>query len=134
MKKHYGSLKGLRICIWGLTFKPKTDDIREAPSLSLIESLLDAGVTLNLYDPKGMKAVEKLYPANPAINFYPTASAAVKDADGLALLTEWKEFIAIDFKQIKALIKQPVLFDGRNIWNPEITKKAGFSYYGIGMR
>jgi UDPglucose 6-dehydrogenase len=134
MKKYYGTLEGLRICIWGLTFKPKTDDIREAPSLSLIESLLDAGVTLNLYDPKGMKAVEKLYPANPAINFYPTASAAVKDADGLALLTEWKEFIAIDFKQLKKLIKQPVLFDGRNIWNAELTKKAGFIYHGIGMR
>lgn len=134
MKKHYGTLDGLCICIWGLTFKPKTDDIREAPSLSLIDSLLKAGATLNLYDPKGMDEMEKIYPENPAVNFYSSAMDAVKNADGLVLLTEWKEFIVIDFNQLKQLIKQAVLFDGRNIWSSEITKKAGFTYYGIGMR
>lgn len=134
IKYHYPSLIDKTIAIWGLTFKPNTDDIREAPSLTLIQQLLDAGSHIKAYCPKGMPAVKKIFHNEKMITFVNCAEEAVKDCDGLALVTEWKQFWSVDFSHLKSLMKQAVLFDGRNIWNPEKIKSAGFHYYGIGVR
>ncbi len=125
-----GDLKGKRIAIWGLAFKPGTDDIREAPALVLVDQLVAAGATVVGTDPVAMDAVRKqigdriIYEAN---NY-----ECVKGADALALVTEWHEFRRPSFDRLKSLLKQPVIFDGRNIWSPAELRAAGFTYYGIG--
>ncbi len=125
-----GDLKGKRIALWGLAFKPGTDDIREAPALVLADQLVSAGATVVGTDPVAMDAVRKqigdriLYEAN---NY-----ECAKGADALALVTEWREFRRPAFERLKTLLKQPVIFDGRNIWSPTELRAAGFTYYGMG--
>ncbi|WP_395376319.1 UDP-glucose dehydrogenase family protein [Marinicella sp. W31] len=130
---HYSDLQGKTITIWGLSFKPNTDDVREAPSLVLIEQLLQAGAHIKAFCPKGMPAVKAKLGKRENITFCSTADAATADSDGLALVTEWKQFWSIDFATLKEKMRSHVIFDGRNIWNPEKAKNAGFSYYGIGL-
>jgi UDPglucose 6-dehydrogenase len=133
ISRHFdGDLKGKTIALWGLTFKPNTDDIREAPSLVLIQQLLDAGARVQAYDPKGNAAVRDYFNHDPRIAFFDDEKAAAEGADALALVTEWKRFWSVDFDALKALMAQPVLFDGRNIWNPHQAREQGFVYYGIG--
>jgi len=123
-------LQGKRIAVWGLAFKPGTDDIREAPALVLIEQLLAAGATVSATDPVAMDAVRRelgdriVYEAN---NY-----ECAKGADALALVTEWHEFRRPAFDRLKGLLKQPVIFDGRNIWSPTELRASGFTYYGMG--
>jgi len=131
IKKHFNHrLKGLRITLWGLAFKPNTDDIRDAPSLKIIESLLKEGVTLRVHDPVANEETKK-HVGNVA-EFFDNNYDALAGADALVIVTEWNEFRRPDFDRMKSLMKQPVIFDGRNIYDPLRIREKGFVYYGIG--
>jgi UDPglucose 6-dehydrogenase len=125
-----GDVKGKRIAVWGLAFKPGTDDIREAPPLVLIDQLLAAGATVSATDPVAIEAVRKQL--GDRVEYQENHYDCAKGADALALVTEWHEFRRPSFERLKAVMKQPVVFDGRNIWSPPELRAAGFTYYGIG--
>jgi UDPglucose 6-dehydrogenase len=126
------SLKDKLIAIWGLSFKPKTDDIREASSLILIEKLLAAGARIKAYDPAAMEETRKLL--GNRIEYSPDPYEAVVNADALALMTEWSEFHLPEFNRMAELMKGKVIFDGRNIYDPAQLRQLGFTYFGIGRR
>jgi UDPglucose 6-dehydrogenase len=132
IKSYYGSnLKGMTIAVWGIAFKPDTDDIRYAPSINLIKKLVRAGVTIKAYDP--IATLKENYKFNP--NMYKecnNALNAIKNSDALVICTEWKEFWSIDPLKFKKLLKSPVIFDGRNIYSSDVMKKQGITYIGIG--
>ena len=133
IKKHFGSrLKGKTIALWGLAFKPNTDDMREAPSQTIIEALLKEGASVRGFDPAAMEEAKRRL--GKRIKFYKGNYEALKDANALVVLTEWNEFRRPDFARIKSLLKEPVIFDGRNIYDPKVMKEMGFVYYGIGRR
>jgi UDPglucose 6-dehydrogenase len=125
-----GSLKGKRIAVWGLAFKPGTDDVREAPALTLIDQLLEAGASVSATDQVAMPAVRKML--GDKIEFESSSYACAKGADALALVTEWHEFRRPNFERLKTMMRQPVLFDGRNVWSSSELRAAGFTYYGMG--
>jgi UDPglucose 6-dehydrogenase len=125
-----GDLKGKRIAVWGLAFKPGTDDIREAPALVLIDQLLAAGASVVATDPVAMEVVRKQL--GDRIQYEENNYECAKGADALVLVTEWREFRGPAFERLKTLLKQPVIFDGRNIWSPTELRAAGFTYYGMG--
>jgi UDPglucose 6-dehydrogenase len=125
-----GNLKGKTIGIWGLAFKPNTDDIREAPALYIIEALLQEGASVLAYDPEAMENVRKVF--GNKIQLVNDPYDAVKDADALAILTEWAEFRTPDFKKLSISMKQKVIFDGRNVFNLETPAEYGFYYNSIG--
>ena len=127
-----GQLKGKNIAVWGLAFKPNTDDMREAPSRVLIDALLEKGAVIKAYDPEARNEALKIYGERLDLQLVDTRDAAVKDADALIVCTEWKEFRTVDFNWLKAEMRNPIVIDGRNIFNPEDLKKAQISYYGIG--
>jgi UDPglucose 6-dehydrogenase len=131
IEKHFaGRLADKTVGVWGLAFKPATDDVREAPSLVLIDRLLELGARVQVYDPEGMQNVRRLY--GPRLTYCQHRDDALRGADALAIVTEWKEFIQPDFDRVRQLMRQPVIFDGRNLYNPQRMKKAGFTYYSIG--
>jgi UDPglucose 6-dehydrogenase len=123
-------LAGKTIAIWGLSFKPRTDDMREAPSVVIIKHLLRAGAEIKAHDPVAMDEARKIF--KNKIKFMEDGYDTLRGADALAVVTEWNEFRTPDFKKIKLLLKKPVIFDGRNLYNQSELKKAGFTYYGIG--
>ena len=118
------------ITLWGLSFKPQTDDIREAPSLVIMNSLIDVGAKIRAHDPVAMPRVRALYGSK--VDFFENSYDALKGADALAIITEWNEFRRPDFERMKSLMKHPVIFDGRNIYDPKLMKEKGFTYFGIG--
>jgi len=126
-----GKLKGKTIAIWGLSFKPETDDMREAPSLVLIGKFLEAGCKVRAYDPESMGETRRRI--GNIIEYAEDPYEALKDADCLLLVTEWKEFRVPDMNMMKELLKNQVIFDGRNIYDAKEIKAAGFEYYGIGL-
>ena len=126
------NLKGKTIAVWGLSFKPNTDDMREASSRVLIEALWKAGAQVRAFDPEAMNETQRIYGTRDDLELVGTKEAALKGADALAICTEWKEFRAPDFKDIQATLKSPVIFDGRNLYKPETVAKYGLSYFGIG--
>ena len=131
IQKHFaGDLRGKRFAIWGLSFKPRTDDIREAPALVLIDWLLEQGVTLAVHDPEAMKNVRRLY--GERLVYCERSMDALRDADALAINTEWGEFRHPNLVEMRRLMKAPVIFDGRNLYDPRIMKELGFTYYSIG--
>ena len=130
MRAHFGSLDGRTIAIWGLAFKPKTDDVREAPAVAVVEALLAAGAKVRAYDPEAMKAARGLF--GPRVALVNGAYDALVGADALGLLTEWNEFRRPDFAKMRKLMQSPVVFDGRNIYNRDQMKADGFTYYAIG--
>ena len=130
LKKHFGSLKDKRIGVWGLSFKPRTDDMREAPSVPLIKGLLAAGAAVHAYDPEAMGVAKKIF--GNKVEFAENSYAALTGADALALVTEWNEFREPDYARMRKLMRAPVIFDGRNIYNPEQIKAQGFTYFSIG--
>jgi UDPglucose 6-dehydrogenase len=130
MKAHFGSMKGKTVAVWGLAFKPRTDDMREAPAIPLIEALLAAGATVQAYDPEAVKVAKGLF--GDRISYSATNYDALKGADCLAIVTEWSEFRRPDFERMRALMREPVVFDGRNLFTPEQMKQHGFTYYSIG--
>jgi len=125
-------LAGKTIAIWGLSFKPRTDDMREAPSVVIINNLLRAGATVKAHDPVAMDEARKIF--KNRIKFMEDNYEALRGADALAVVTEWSEFRVPDFQKVKKLLSTPVIFDGRNIYNQEELRKMGFTYYGIGRK
>ena len=133
VKRHFGGdLTGKRIAVWGLAFKPNTDDMREAPSREIVRALVDAGASVCAYDPVAHKEAQRVLEGVDRLDFAPTAMDAVRDADALVVVTEWKEFRSPDFAQLKDTMKQAVIFDGRNIYEPSVVREAGFRYFGVG--
>jgi UDPglucose 6-dehydrogenase len=132
VKKHFGELRGRHFAVWGLAFKPKTDDMREAPSVVLIQALLAAGATVTAFDPEAMKEARRAL--GDSVRYADHALAACEGADALVLVTEWSEFRHLDLDEIKTRLRHPVLFDGRNIWDGDRVRAQGFTYYGIGVK
>jgi UDPglucose 6-dehydrogenase len=133
IKKHFGpNLRGKKFALWGLSFKPKTDDMREAPSIVVIEDLLKSDSAISAFDPVAMENAKKIF--EKRISYAKDQYAALKDADALLLVTEWQEFREPDFAKMKSLMKHHVIFDGRNIYNPEKVRSFGFEYYGVGRK
>jgi UDPglucose 6-dehydrogenase len=130
LESHFGTLKGKTIAIWGLAFKPKTDDMREAPAIPIIKTLLEKGAKVQAHDPEAMTVAKGLFKGG--ITYTSRNYDALKGADALAILTEWQEFREPDFARMKKLLKNPVVFDGRNIYQPAQMKDLGFTYYSIG--
>jgi UDPglucose 6-dehydrogenase len=130
MRAHFGSLKGKRIGVWGLAFKPRTDDMREAPAVPLINGLLAEGVQVQAYDPEAMKVAKGIFGSK--ITFAENSYAALTGADALALVTEWNEFREPDYARMRKLMREPTIFDGRNIYNPEQIRAQGFNYISMG--
>jgi len=135
IRRRFGAdLSKHRFAVWGLAFKPNTDDMREAPSLVVIDSLLDQGARVVAYDPVAVDEAREIYKSRPEVEFAKSASAAVKGADALVIVTEWKAFRSPDFEELKREMKAPVIFDGRNLYDPRRTAALGFDYFGIGVR
>jgi UDPglucose 6-dehydrogenase len=130
IKKHFGTLKGKTVAVWGLAFKPRTDDMREAPAIPLIEGLLAAGVTVQAYDPEAMKVAKGIFGSR--VTYAATNYETLKGADCLAIVTEWNEFRRPDLNRMRTLMRSPVVFDGRNIFTSDEMKQNGFTYYSIG--
>ncbi len=128
------NLKGKTFGVWGLAFKPNTDDIREAPALVIIDALLEADAKIIAYDPEAGEHVRELYAGNKNVEIVNDKHKALNGATALIIATEWAEFVNSDVEQVAKALKHPVIFDGRNIFRPEDMKKAGFSYYSIGRR
>ena len=129
--RHFGSdLTGLTFAVWGLAFKPRTDDMRDAPSITVIEALLDAGARIHAFDPEAMEEAKKIFGAR--IQYAARNYDALAGAAALLILTEWNEFRRPDFRRMKGLLKTPIIFDGRNIYDPSDLQKLGFKYYSIG--
>jgi UDPglucose 6-dehydrogenase len=130
MAEHFGSLRGRTVAVWGLAFKPKTDDMREAPAIAVIERLLADGAAVHAYDPEATKAAKAIFGGR--VKFAARSYDALVGADALVLVTEWNEFREPDFGKMRKLMRTPVVFDGRNIYNREQMKADGFTYFAIG--
>jgi UDPglucose 6-dehydrogenase len=130
--EHFGGeLRGKRFAVWGLSFKPNTDDMREAPALVLIEALLEAGATVCAYDPEAMTEARHRH-LGERVSYAPSPMEALEGADALFLVTEWNEFRRPDFEQVKRVMRTPVVFDGRNIYTRKTLEQLGFVYHGLG--
>ncbi len=125
-------LKGKRIGIWGLSFKPHTDDMREAPSIRIIEDLLKEGVKIRAYDPVAKDEAKRIL--GDKIDYADDKYEALIDADGLVVVTEWPEFRVLNYKVLEKIMREKVIFDGRNIYDPEEIQEFGFTYYSIGRQ
>ncbi len=131
VKQHFGEdLSGRTFAIWGLAFKPRTDDMREAPSLVVVEELLQAGAKCRVHDPEALENARQIF--GDRISYHKTNYEALRDADALMILTEWNEFRHPNFQRIKTELKQPVIFDGRNLYDPDLMKALEMRYYSIG--
>jgi UDPglucose 6-dehydrogenase len=131
IRQHFGDkLAGKTIAVWGLAFKPRTDDIREAPALVLIDWLLAQGAKVQVHDPEAMKNVQAVY--GEKLAYFDLRMDALAGADALAIMTEWKDYHSPDFAEMYQLLKSPVIFDGRNLYEPERMKRRGYTYYSIG--
>ena len=130
IRKHFGALKGKRIAVWGLAFKPRTDDMREAPSVPLIRGMLAAGADVQAYDPEAMTVAKTIF--GKQISYAENSYSALTGADALAIVTEWSEFREPDYARMKKVMRGPVIFDGRNIYNPDQIRSQGFTYYSMG--
>ncbi len=127
-----GDLKGRRFAVWGLAFKPNTDDMREAPSRELIADLFAAGASVRAYDPVAMHETQRIFGDEPRLAYAENPMDALQDVDALVIVTEWKEFRSPDFEAIKAKLKTPVIFDGRNLYDPKLVRDSGLEYNPIG--
>jgi UDPglucose 6-dehydrogenase len=133
LERHFnGNLEGLTVALWGLSFKPNTDDMREAPSLVLIDALLEAGARVRAHDPKAAEEAHRILEGRAGFETVDDPYEAAAGADALTLLTEWKLYWAPDFERLSRDMKQAVIVDGRNIWAPPVVRQRGFAYYGIG--
>jgi UDPglucose 6-dehydrogenase len=130
MEGDLGGLKDKVIAVWGLAFKPRTDDMREAPAITIIERLLQAGAKVQAFDPEAMKVAKGIFGSK--LSLVDRSYDALKGADALAVVTEWNEFREPDFARMRKLLRSPVIFDGRNIYRPAMMKEQGFTYYAIG--
>jgi len=134
IRRHLGSLSGKRIALWGLAFKANTDDLREAPSLSLIDDLTREGASVQAYDPAAGHGAKKLFEKNGNVKIVDSAIDALEGADALAIVTEWQEFRSPDFAAIREKLKTPAIFDGRNLYDPAAVRAQGLEYFPIGRK
>ena len=132
LKARFGDLTGRHFAVWGLAFKPNTDDMREAPSRELIADLFAAGATVSAYDPVAMDEARRIFGVDSRLRFASSPREALRDADALVIVTEWKEFRSPDFDAIKSELKQPLIFDGRNLYDPKFVRGMGIDYFAIG--
>jgi UDPglucose 6-dehydrogenase len=135
MQRHYGgteALRGKTIAVWGLAFKPNTDDMREASSRRLLQQLWEAGIKAQAYDPEAMEETRRIFGERDDLVLCSSADEALRDADALVVVTEWKQFRSPDFARLKARLRDGVIFDGRNLYEPGEVENAGLAYYGIG--
>jgi UDPglucose 6-dehydrogenase len=133
LSRHFdGDLEGLQVAVWGLSFKPNTDDMREAPSLRLVDSLLAAGARVCAHDPEAANEAASIYAGKEAFSIESDPYAAANGADALVLMTEWKLYWAPDFDRLHDEMRQAVIVDGRNIWSPEVVRRRGITYHAIG--
>jgi UDPglucose 6-dehydrogenase len=132
IKKFGEDLKGKHFAFWGLSFKPETDDMREAPSLVMVDELTKRGATVCAYDPEAIHEAKKII--GEKITYSKDAYSALKNADALILLTEWREFRSPDWEKVRNELKSPILFDGRNIYESSQLRSNGFNYNGIGVK
>jgi UDPglucose 6-dehydrogenase len=132
--KYFNDKNNITIAIWGLSFKPQTDDIREAPSIIIINKLIEKGFKINAYDPEAINNVKNVIGENDNINYFDNMYDTLENVDAMILVTEWMQFRRPDFDKIKTLMKTPVIFDGRNQYEPMNMKKIGFDYYCIGRQ
>ncbi len=133
VKKRFGDdLKGRHFAVWGLAFKPNTDDMRDAPSRDLLADLFAAGATATAYDPVAMHEAQRIFGAEPRLRYAGKAMEALQDADALIIVTEWKEFRSADLDTIKSRLKAPVVIDGRNLYDPKFVRSQGIEYFPIG--
>jgi len=133
LNRHFnGELQGLKVAVWGLSFKPNTDDLREAPSLVLIRSLFQAGASVRAHDPEALDEANVLFHGDERFTSFDDPYEAATGADALVLMTEWKLYWAPDFDRLYRRMNQPVMVDGRNIWSPEVVRRRGIVYYAIG--
>jgi UDPglucose 6-dehydrogenase len=133
ISRHYNQdLKGKTFALWGLSFKPKTDDMREAPSRVLMEQLWQQGARVQAYDPEAMEETTRIYGERDKLKLCESSDAALHGADALIIVTEWTQFRSPDFDQLKSTLKDPLIFDGRNLYDAELMEKMGFTYYAIG--
>jgi UDPglucose 6-dehydrogenase len=130
MQAHFGDIRGKTIALWGLAFKPRTDDMREAPAITIIDRLLELGATVRAYDPEATETARRLFDSR--ITLCEKSYDALGGADALAIVTEWNEFREPDFRKMRQLLRSPVVFDGRNIYSPEHMRALGFTYFSIG--
>jgi UDPglucose 6-dehydrogenase len=126
------NVEGLKVALWGLSFKPNTDDMREAPSLNLIDSIISAGGKVRAHDPEAAEEAKKLFKGRDGFKIYKDPYKAAKGADALVLITEWKLYWAPDFDRLGREMNQAVIIDGRNIWSPDVVRRRGIIYYSIG--
>ena len=129
LKEKLGKLDGAKVAILGLSFKPNTDDLREAPSLAIIRQLLNFQVAIKAWDPVSISEAKKIF---PQIEYFTDIYKALEGVDGAIIVTEWDEIKKIDLKKVKELMKKPIIIDGRNVLNQKEVKKLGFEYSGIG--
>jgi UDPglucose 6-dehydrogenase len=135
IEEHYeGDLKGKTFALWGLAFKPNTDDIREAPAIEIIEYLLARGARIKAFDPEATENIQKRFSAENSLQLKDDQYEALSDSNALIIATEWNEFRSPDFDRMKKLLKQPVIFDGRNLYAVEDMEQKGFMYESIGRR
>ncbi|MDP2322445.1 MAG: UDP-glucose/GDP-mannose dehydrogenase family protein [Gammaproteobacteria bacterium] len=133
INSHFGGkLKGRTLALWGLAFKPNTDDMREAPSRVLMEALWAAGASVRAYDPQSMAETARIYGSRPDLALCASADEVLNGADALVIVTEWQEFRSPDFERIRKALTAPVIFDGRNLYDPKLLARQGFAHYGIG--
>jgi UDPglucose 6-dehydrogenase len=130
VQKHFGSLKGRRLAVWGLAFKPRTDDMREAPAVPLIRGFLEGGAAVQTYDPEAMHVARGIFGSK--ITYAENSYAALTGADALVIVTEWNEFREPDFARMRKLMRTPAIFDGRNLYKPDQIRAHGFNYVSIG--
>jgi UDPglucose 6-dehydrogenase len=130
IKRYFGDITGKKFALWGLAFKPNTDDIREAPALEIISALLEAGASVSAFDPEAMNNVKNIF--GNKISFCETTYDCLENADALIIATEWNEFRTPDFDKMLSLLKEPVIFDGRNVFDVAVVEKKGFHYESIG--
>jgi UDPglucose 6-dehydrogenase len=132
LKRFGADLRGLNFALWGLAFKPNTDDMREAPSRVLVAALLERGASVTAYDPVAMDEARQIYQSESRVRFAESPMAALEGADALAIVTEWKEFRSPDFQRVKRVLRTPAIFDGRNLYDPAEVRQNGLEYYPIG--
>jgi UDPglucose 6-dehydrogenase len=123
-------LKGRRFAVWGLAFKPRTDDMREAPAIEIVEGLLARGASVGVHDPEALVEAKRVF--GNRVTYHRVNYEALKDADALLIVTEWNEFRRPDFVRMKQLLRRPIIFDGRNLYEPEVMREHGFTYLPIG--
>jgi len=132
VRRFGNDLSGRRFALWGLAFKPDTDDMREAPSRVIMDELFRRGAVVTAYDPVAMREAERIFGDEPRLTYAGRPKSALEGADALVIVTEWKEFRSPDFDAIRSRLRQPVIFDGRNLYDPARMRDEGIEYFGIG--